>query len=152
MRSALFIKQVFLSVGRPETLVYMPAASGELLADLGHERGQDTVTVSDFLDAGFEQHGAVGGFQYIGVLHGRLIHAGTRFGMQSFERHAPLAHLVEQVLEIRTLLGRPQDRIAEHATAQRLKIPVMAFRQRRCILYKIEPFKFLRKKSLKPRV
>ena len=117
------VKEIGLAVR--QALVNVPAAARVLRVPLRHEARHDAEALADFLGRGFEEHRAIGGLERFGIQDGGFVHAGPGFGMQPLDRDAELRHFLHQRLEERLVLARADQRVAEHAGRDRLRLRIV---------------------------
>src|SRR5205823_1656154 len=72
-----------MPVERPQRLVQMPAAAGQLLAPLGHEGRHHRMARADLLHGRLEQRGLVRPAEHLVVADCGLVHPGPRLGVET---------------------------------------------------------------------
>src|SRR5260221_9430343 len=70
----------------------MPTASIFLVIPLGHEGCRQTHLVTNFFDAGFEEHCSIASLQSIGIADVHLVHTGSMFAVVAFDIDIAVAH------------------------------------------------------------
>ncbi len=110
-----------------QALVDVAAAAGVLRVPLGHEARHDPEARADLLGAGLEQDRAVGLLERFAESDRGLVDARPGLGVQALDRHAEGEHLVHQRVHELAVAVHAQDRVAEHAGRDRLRVDA-AFR------------------------
>ena len=105
-----------------QALVDVAAAARVLRVPLGHEARHDPEARADLLGAGLEQDRTVGLLERLAERDRDLVDARPGLGVQALDRHAEGEHLVHQRVHELAVVVHAQQRVAEHARRDRLRV------------------------------
>src|SRR5260370_12409990 len=89
---ALVREEIAFQAAIPQAYMRMPTASIFLVIPLGHEGCCQTHLVTNFFDAGFEEHCSIASLQSIGIADVHLVHTGSMFAVVAFDIDIAFTH------------------------------------------------------------
>src|SRR5258708_20996341 len=89
---ALVPEEIAFQAAIPQAYMRMPTASIFLVIPLGHEGCRQTHLVTNFFDAGFEEHCWIAILQSIAISPVHLLHTASMFAVVPFNLDLPVAH------------------------------------------------------------
>src|SRR5258708_12414748 len=129
----------------------MPTASIFLVIPLGHEGCRQTHLVTNFFDAGFEEHCSIASLQSIGIADVHLVHTGSMFAVVAFDIDIAVAHHTSDASQQMIIGAGLADGVAVVARIQWGQVwPKVLFSQRRLALPQQPKFHLAHPQQLTP--
>src|SRR5713226_2868132 len=140
---ALVPEEIAFQAAIPQAYMRMPTASIFLVIPLGHEGCRQTHLVTNFFDAGFEEHCSIASLQSIGIADVHLVHTGSMFAVVAFDIDIAVAHHTSDASQQMIIGAGLADGVAVVARIQWGQVwPKVLFSQRRLALTEEAKFQF----------